>query len=384
MKRVTNILKTNKYIYFIYWMTFSLLLKIIGMFIKTDKKTILFNSYGGKKFDDSPKIIYEYMIKQKQYNDYKFYWSFDTPDDIAIPKGEKLKNNSLRFFLVALKAKYWITNSGIERGLKFKKKSTIYVNTWHGSPIKHIGLDENKSKVQLKTSKPDYFFVQSQYDYNILKRVFNLSDSNMVPVGLPRNDILSTYDENDVNSIKNKLNIPLEKKVILYAPTFREYTRDSEGCFLKPPINFEKWKKELSDEYIVLFRAHYEVVKLINFEETNFVKNFSDYKNLNDLLIISDILISDYSSIIFDYSITEKPIYNYVYDFDEYYEKRGLYFNIKEKMPNNCFENEEEMIKKIKNIDFDEEREITKKFRSEFVEYYGNATKYIDRIMRGK
>lgn len=381
MNRFKEILKNNKTIYYIYNTFVSLLVKFMGLFIKVDDKIVLFNSFGGKKYDDSPRVIYEYMISQKKYDNYKFYWVLDNPQSVTIPKCEIIKNNSIKFFIVALKSKYWITNSGVERGLKFKKKKTILINTWHGTAIKHIGIDENNLKIRFNTSKPDVLFAQSKYDVDIFSHVFEVPKDNIVVSGLPRNDELVNINPKEKNNIMKLLKIPNNKKIILYAPTFREYSRDKNGCFLAPPIDLKKWERELSKNYILLFRAHYEVNKVLGIQENDFVKDVSNYQNLNQILKITDILISDYSSIMIDYSILERPIFNYIYDFDEYKEKRGMYFDLREKLPGNCIASEDELINAIKNIDYEQECGKTKKFKNEFVQEYGNARKYIDKII---
>lgn len=382
MKKIVNLLKTNQFIYSLYNSILSFFIKMIGIFLKTDKHIILFNSFGGKKYDDSPKAIYEYMISNTKYDNYKFYWVFDCPDKFEIKNGTKLKNNSLKFFITALKAKYWITNSGIERGLKFKKKNTIYINTWHGTAIKHIGKDENNLSVKTKTSKVDYMFSQSEYDRKTFMHVFDLEEKNVVLSGLPRNDELVDVSDKNVKEIKKKLNLPLEKKVILYAPTFREYSRDSNGCLLAPPIDLKLWEERLGKDYILLFRAHYEVNKVLGIKENSFIKNYSDYPNLNELLKISDVLISDYSSIMIDYSILERPIFNYIYDFDEYKEKRGMYFDLRKKLPDCCFEKEKDLLEAIINMDIKKEKNKAIKFKHEFVQVCGESRKYIDKIIK--
>ena len=383
MKKIINLLKTNKIIYFLYSNIFNTILKFFSCFIKTDNRIILFNSFGGKRYDDSPRSIYEYMINQEKYKQYKMYWSFDTPEKFEVTGAKKIKNNSIKYFYIALKAKYWITNSGIERGLKFKKTQTIYINTWHGSAIKHIGNDENiQNCIHFKTTKPDYFYAQSQYDKEVFSKAFNIEKDKIVLSGLPRNDELKNITNEEIKLIKEKLNIPLDKKVILYVPTYREYERDKDGCVLSPPINLKYWEKELAKKYILLFRAHYEVNKVLSIKETQFLRDYSSYEKLTDLLKISDILISDYSRIIIDYSILERPIFNYIYDYDEYKEKRGLYFDIRKELPNNCLTTEEKMINRIKKIDYATENKKTKKFKDKYVEVYGNASEYIDNIIR--
>ena len=121
--------------------------------------------------------------------------------------------------------------------------------------------------------------------------------------GLPRNDDLATVTDEEILSIRRKLAIPAGKKVILYAPTFREFSRAGDGRnALGLPIDFVKWERLLGGEYVLLVTAHYEVAKLLDeLPKNSFVINAFKYPVLNDLIKVSDILISDYSSIVFDY-----------------------------------------------------------------------------------
>ena len=107
----------------------------------------------------------------------------------------------------------------------------------------------------------------------------------------------------------------------------------------------------------------------------------SDYENLNELMKISDILISDYSSIMFDYSILKRPIFSYAYDYEEYKSKRGMYIDIKTELPNGICENEDELLEKIINCNFEEEKIKTEKFSKKYIQNNGEARKYIDELI---
>ena len=382
MNKIKTLLKHNIIIYKIYTLVFSLIFKIIGVFIRVQDDIILINSYGGRRYDDSPKVIFEYMRTQEKYSKYKIYWAFSNPNKFEIEGAQKIKIDTLKYFIIALKAKYWITNSAIERGLKFKNKKTIYINTWHGSTMKKMGIDAPKTAFKFKSSKCDIMFAQSEYDINIFSKAFNIPKEKFVLVGLPRNDELYNVADEEIKKIKNKLNIPCEKKVILYAPTFREYNSDTDGCVIAPPITIEKWKKNLSDKYIVLFRAHYEINEVLGIKNDEFIYNMSDYNNLNDLLKISDIMISDYSGIVFDYSILKRPIYNYTYDYEEYLNKRGFYLDLENDLPNGICKTEDELLEKIKNCDFKKEKIKTADFSKKYVFNNDNAKKYIDEIIK--
>ena len=115
------------------------------------------------------------------------------------------------------------------------------------------------------------------------------------------------------------------------------------------------------------------LIKILNIKDDDFVKDVSHYPYLNDLMIVSDLLISDYSSIFFDYSIQDKPMLCFSYDYEEYREKRGLYFDIREALCSNC-ENEEMLIKEVAELDYPQRIRITQSFRSKFIQEYGSAT----------
>lgn len=382
-----NYVKTNGLIYDLYYYIGSFLLRLLGKVIKTDEKCILFVSFGGKKFDDSPKAIYDEMIKQQKFKDLKYYWAFVDPEKFDIQKGKKIKIDTLKYFCIAQKSKIWVTNSAIERGLNFKKKDTFYINTWHGTPLKKIGKDENsiskKNGLGSKNiSTQNITLAQSKYDAKIFEHIFNTDYSNIMICDLPRNDELHNVTSEKRAQIRKKLGIDENKKVILYAPTYREYKRDeNNNCYIKPPINLEIWEQTLGSDYRVFFRAHYEVAKILGLKESKFIKDTSNYKNLNELMIASDMLISDYSSIFFDYSILEKPMFCFAYDLEEYSIERGLYLDLKEELPCRINKNEMELLDDILDNNNEERIEKTKQFKQKYAPHAGDATRKIVKMI---
>lgn len=374
-KRLIILVKYFEWLYNIYFYGFGFLLNILKCFYKTDRKLILINSFGGKKYDDSPRVLYEAMLKDSRFKDYKIFWAFHEPSRYNLPN--MVKVDTFAYFKIALKARCWITNSGIERGLEFKNKNTFYLNTWHGSPIKKIGSDimlENKSFRSKGGNSVDIMTSQSEFEAEIFSRVFQIPIKNFLMCGLPRNDILFNYTNEQKKEIKERLGLPAEKIIILYAPTFREYDRDkNKNCVLIPPVDIDKWQRKLGDSFCLLFRAHYEVGKMMNIENNRFVRNVTEHPSLNELMIVSDILVSDYSSIFFDFSIMDKVMLHFTYDYDKYEEHRGMYFDIRNLLNgSNC---EDGIIQIIKNMNISVEKERTVAFRKKYLNYYGNATK---------
>lgn len=357
---IKNFLKSNKTFYKCYHVVFSLILKILGLFIKVQPKQILFVVYGGKRYDDSPRFVYEYMKKSGNYDDYKYVWAFDNVEENLenISEDEVVKIDTISYFIKALQSGYWITNSSCARGLKFKQKKTKNIFFSHGTAgIKKIGFDlspENTSFGGFNEKFEKIFIQGTDKEISILKHAWNVDESVLHNLGLPRNDeLFEDRDFEKIEKLKMKLDVPLDKKVILYAPTFREYKKDSKYAnYLSIPFDFALWEKELSEDYVLLVTAHYEVSELLNIpKDSNFVFNAFKYPYINDLILISDILVSDYSSIILDYLITGNPYFSYSYDFKEYSENRGLYDGYEEIFLDGPFFEEKELINRIKNID---------------------------------
>lgn len=378
-QKIVNFLKYNKTAYAVYYRVMSFCVNVLKLFVKTDDKLILFNSFAGRKYDDSPRAVFEAMKKDLRFKDYRLVWAFHQPERFQVDGAEKIKTDGLLYFKTALAARVWVTNSSVERGLNFKGRKTFYLNTWHGSPIKMMGTDIAVNNTSFHTKNSfgnvvDILNTQSYFEADIFSRCFGIPRNQILEAGLPRNDELTNYKEEYRIKLKKKLRIPTDKKIILYCPTFREYEKDDNlGVVLAPPIDLKKWRELLGYQYCLLFRAHYEISRVMDIEENEFVRNVTDYPILNHLMIVSDILISDYSSIFFDYSIMDKIMLHFTYDFDKYQEQRGMYFDIRDNISGGS--NEDEMIKILKELDIEDNINKTRKFRSKYMNFYGTASK---------
>lgn len=371
-QRIIYLIKHNKFLRIIICNSASLILRIIGVFVPIKKNMVLFVSNIGKGYSGSPREIYETMKNNDKYKDYDYVWAFQKPEDYKDIGAKVIKFDTVQYFIYALKSAYWITDVNIERSLSFKKKRTKYMNTWHGIPLKKIGNDD-KNSGNYDYSKIDYLCVSGEYEKNIYKTALNASEASFLESGMPRNDKLYYSDIKEKEKYREELNIPLGKKIILYAPTWRDSTNLGKSYDLMTPINFRKWKEYLGEEYIILFRAHDRTTKIMQIEFNDFLRNVSDFNSLNKLLIISDILITDYSSIVFDYSILSRPFICFAYDYESYLEERGMYFDANDKYPSGILKTEDEVLDYIKNIEYEEEVEKVKKFREEFIQYGVNG-----------
>lgn len=370
-QRLIYILKHNAFIQKMYRVIMSFVFRVWGAFLPIDDKLVIFVSFMGMGFNDSPKAIYDFMQSHPEYKGYCCVWAFEHPE--KYPELETVKIDSAAYFKTALRAKYWITNTNIERGLKFKKSSQVYLNTWHGIALKHIGNDCPGRK-DYNFDTVDHLVVSGDHDEKVWKSAFNADERTYLRCGMPRNEELWLATEDRKKELRKKLGLPEDKKVILYAPTWRESTDGGKSYEIKPPIHFDIWKKELGEEFVVLFRAHHQTTKVLGVQYDEFVRDASDYPAVNDLMIASDMLITDYSAIAFDYAVLCKPMFIYAYDYDSYLAERGTYFDIDDRYPNKSCRTEEELLSRIKGIDYIAECANTKRFRDEFIQYGIGAT----------
>ena len=382
-----SFIKRNKFAYHIYYRIGSALLRFCSLFIRTDPHTVLFISYGGKKYDDSPRAVYEYMRRHSYFKDFRLVWAFTDPAAYSqVP--EAVKVDTPAYFFAALRAGFWITNSSASRGLNFKKPSTKYYLYEHGMTcLKRIGTDILQAQKAYGLDFQEHFhavFIEGLQEIPILAQAWHMDPQIFHPTGLPRNDDLCNLSADEQRSLKAQLGIPPEKRVILYAPTFRESSRSPNGQnALSIPFHFDRWATALGQSYVLLVTAHYEVAHLLDsLPKNEFVYNCFQYPILNDLLKVADVLISDYSSIVFDYSILERPIFCYGYDYSDYKEERGFYTDPSALFSHGVIENEDALLNAICSMDYQAECAYTKSHIKEpYLASYGNATAKSVQIM---
>lgn len=362
---IVSLLKRHRLLYYIYYWFMSALINLTRIFVKTDERLILFVSFGGRRYADSPKAIYEYMLKDERFRDYNFVWAFVNPSEF--PKiDQKVQIDTFNYFLTTLKARCWVTNVNIQRGLSYKGKNTFFLYTGHGSPIKKSGNDVvNRTTFKsIGKSSSDASLAQSEFERKIR------GQHKTYLTGTPTNDILANHTNKYRVKIREELRIKEDKRAILYAPTFREYR--SGDSYDMPVVDFEKWHEWLGDDFVILYRAH-PVAKSSSMIDVDWFIDVSNVSDIEPLMIASDILVSDYSGLITDYSIMHKPIYLWTYDYEQYEKFRGLNIDVRKVLPS--AEKEEMLLSMIKNGYSHEQKELLIRFQQEYATVYGSATR---------
>lgn len=377
----------------------SILYKYYQNTIKVQKDTILFSSFMGRQYACSPKAIYEEMKRDQNFSGYKFIWAFKDPNKI-VDGAVVVQYGSKEYMQYCCKAKHIVDNSRLPDYISLKNEQ-IFTQCWHGTPLKRLGYDieidggnalNSKSDLRAKyksdAQKYSNLLSPSKYTTDKLTSAFNLAENNpsinIIEEGYPRNDILVDFNDDDVDEIKEVLNIPKDKKVILYAPTWRDNQHQSGvGYTYELGLNFSKLQEELGSEYIILFRAHYFIANKFNFDQyKDFIFDVSGYDDISELYIISDILITDYSSVFFDYAVLKRKIIFYMYDLEQYQSGiRDFYISLEE-LPGEIIASESQLIENIReeyNYDVKYE-EFNKKYN--YLEDGNASRRVIDIVFR--
>ena len=260
-QRLVFLLKHNAVLQKIYTGTMSLFFRCIGLFVPTDEQMVLFSSFMGLHVNDSPKKMFEYMKSHKEYAHLRCIWAVESPE--KYPDLQTVRIDTPRYFLTALRAKYWVTNTNIERGLSFKKRNTVYLNTWHGVALKKIGNDCPGRK-DYNFRSVDILCVSGEHDERVFQSAFRASPQKYLRCGMPRNDALWHADEQQRREVRKKLGIGEDKKAILYAPTWRESTDGGKSYAIRPPLDFTVWKQHFGEDCVILFRAHHITTKVLD------------------------------------------------------------------------------------------------------------------------
>lgn len=295
----------------------------------------LFESHMGKQYSDSPKYIYEEMYKTNRK--LKYIWSFESPDLVDIPgPAVKVKRNTLKHFYYLVRSKFWVDNQGMAH-LAPKRKGQVYLQTWHGTPLKRMGYDQKTQpneeafdRLKFQVNAWNYFISPNSYSTAIFRRAFRYG-GKIIEAGYPRNDILINLPEEVIKKTRKHFKIDPDKKIVLFAPTFRDWDPDS---FQKTLKDIRFLGKAIGGNTVVLLRLHYLLSDKISEQilSENII-NASAYEDIQELYLLSDVLITDYSSVMFDFSLLKRPIIFYCYDLEEYISRRGTYFDLVEKAP---------------------------------------------------
>ncbi|OYT11233.1 MAG: hypothetical protein B6I18_04930 [Bacteroidetes bacterium 4572_112] len=350
---------------------FKLIYKISRILLK--EKYVVIAGFKAKYLTGNNEYLFSYFLENVSDLDYYFYTKNKTVyNDLVVKFPNKiLYAYSLKTYLVLLKAKVVVITSGDDNLSPYPLlKEKKIVNIWHGIPIKKVGYPENindRNAFERFMDKLDYFSVSADFDGGIIESAFRIPTDKIFVSGLCKNDFIKISQKKVLEN-----NPYLDKKVIIYAPTFRDEGMKIISFDKLFPIDRLNALLEKYDAYF-LYRSHF------NTDESKAIDGYARIKSASSrefldpqpLLYYSDIMITDYSGIYFDYLLMDRPIIFYNYDYEEYTKKRDFLYNYEENTPGPKVNNQSDLLNAIEEylINPDKDKEFREEIKKKFHKY---------------
>jgi CDP-glycerol glycerophosphotransferase len=355
---------------------------------RVDSRVILFESWHGS-YNDSPRAISEALHRRGA--DLEHVWAVapGTPD---LPAWATRVEPESRAYLEALgRAGHVIANNAMP-GYFHKPRSTTYLQTWHGTPLKRIAFDipgrslANPPKYLRSLRRDidswDYLISPNPFSTEVFRRAFRF-EGEILETGYPRNDLLSSPDRDAIRDrVRASLGIGPGARAVLYAPTWR----DDAAFSLE--LDTGALLDRLGDDHVLLLRAHELVARTVAADPRPGSLDVSTYPDNRDLYLAADVLITDYSSAMFDFAVTGKPILLFTYDLERYRDDlRGFYFDFEREAPGPLLATNDELIAALADLDgvSARHREAYAAFRERFcsLEDGGASERVIEAVFGG-
>ncbi|MGW0606330.1 CDP-glycerol glycerophosphotransferase family protein [Streptomyces sp. NPDC002640] len=358
------------------------------------KGTVVFESHLGKQYSDSPRALYEELRRRNV--PVRAVWAYQ-----GSPKGfprdaELVRRWSWRYLRELAQAEFWIDNQGFPLKLA-KRPETTYIQTWHGSALKRMGFDAPDLRVVTEPERRlheravdrfDHFVVRGRHDELTLARAFRIPEEKLLRTGYPRNDALVRARERGTagpaaRELAERLGVRRDLPVVLYAPTFRAV----DGGGVKPfafPFDVEEFAKRFGDRLTLLVRTHYLNGVTLPPSVAGQVIDAGGEDDITPVLLLSDVLVTDYSSVMFDYALLGRPMVFFTYDWDDYVHKgRGTYFDLSKEAPGPVVHTSEALFEVLSDLDrLDGYRPRVERFMTRYGEYDRGdaAARVVDRF----
>ncbi|MCF6514978.1 CDP-glycerol glycerophosphotransferase family protein [Lactobacillus sp. S2-2] len=386
-----------RYIFIIFNSFFTLM--------KPKRNLVIFESFNGNDVNDNPAAIYYEWIKQNPDKQNLAIFS------VKPSKYKYLKNKypqivfckrfTFKWTYLMARANFWVFNSRMPKWWK-KNPKTTYIQTWHGTPLKKLGIDiedvsipgsntiKYHNNFRFESSRWNYLIVPNEYSENIFRSAFAFKNT-FLKTGYPRNDrLVLDNNKTEINNIKKSLGIKTEN-VIMYAPTWRDDDFKKIGQYnFKLHFSFDDFFENVSEQTTLIIRPHYLIkdhIDISGFEDR--IKILVD-EDISQLYLISDLLITDYSSVMFDYANLKRPMLFFTYDIDHYKnDLRGFYFDFINDAPGPIVKTQTELMNKLvqfQNVgSFIEYKDKQINFFNKFCELdHGNAASQVVQVMEEK
>jgi CDP-glycerol glycerophosphotransferase len=323
---------------------------------------VLFISWKGKQCGDNPLGIAEEL--RRRGDDREHLWAV-TDWSVPVPEGgTAVLRGTQEYYEALARSKYLISNDDMQAPFR-KRDGQFYVQTWHGTPLKKIGFDIANPQFISGTAYFDHLAKDiAQWDLLLSPNPFSTPvmrgafryEGEIGEYGYPRNDLLGRSDAAEVAArVRDRLGLPDGKRVVLYAPTWRDNQVYANGRRYRfdMRLDLERAWAELGEDHVFLIRGHHHMADDVPAGmRPGFAVNVTAYPDITELYLASDVLVTDYSSTMFDYAATGRPMLFFTYDLADYRDNlRGFYFDFEAEAPGPLLATSDEVIAAVRDVD---------------------------------
>jgi CDP-glycerol glycerophosphotransferase len=326
------------------------------------RDSVFFVSWKGKQCGDNPLGIAAEL--RRRGDDREQLWAV-TDWSVPVPDGgTAVLRGTQEYYEALARSRYLVSNDDMQAPFR-KRNGQVYLQTWHGTPLKRIGFDISNPQFISGTAYFDHLahdiaqwdllLSQNPFSTPVMRRAFRY-DGEIGEYGYPRNDLLHRGDAAELAArVRDRLGLPAGKRVVLYAPTWRDNQVYANGRRYRfdMRLDLERAWRELGQDHVFLIRGHHHMADDVPAGmRDGFAFNVTAYPDITELFGVADVLLTDYSSAMFDYAVTGRPMVFFTYDLAEYRDNlRGFYFDFEAEAPGPLLATSAEVIAAVNDID---------------------------------
>src|SRR3954470_1604661 len=322
------------------------------------RDAVIYTSFHGRQYSDSPRAIHEELVRRRAPLEH--LWVVQDGQAEVPPSATVVRDGSREHFDALASARYVVSNDHFPDWFA-RRPDQVCLQTWHGAPLKRLACDVTARRNQgnrftrwdQQVENWQYVLSPNRFSTPILKRAYAV-EGEMLETGYPRDDVLAGADrEARTQELRRRLAIPDGKRTVLYAPTYRDHVYDARGRYrLDLHLDLERLHAPLGDDAGILSRKHHYFVDPVPTEPNGFVRDVSRYPDGTELMLAADVLVTDYSSMMFDYANTGRPMLFFTYDLDAYADEiRGFYVDFTEIVPGPLLRTTDDVADALRDID---------------------------------
>jgi CDP-glycerol glycerophosphotransferase len=356
------------------------------------RDAVVYASFGGRQYSDSPRAIHEELARRGTQLEQQ--WVVSDGQCVVPPSATALRAGSREYYDAMATARYVISNDHFPPWFD-RRPDQVCLQTWHGTPLKRLGLDVSDMRKTVRrfqrgwtehVANWQYVLSPNRFSTPILQRAYAI-EGEMLETGYPRVDQLAAPDrEERTRALRERLGLPEGKRVVLYAPTYRDQVVDRRGRYrLDLRLDVERLREAVGHDTVILFRKHHYIVDAVPATADGFVRDVSDFPDGTELMLAADVLITDYSSMAVDFANTGRPMLFFTYDLETYADEiRGFYLDFVNTVPGPLLRTNDELADALVNLDAVQAQyaERYAEFRRAFCELDDGsaAARVVDRI----